>query len=249
MTTLNFNSNDELLNATVWGGGSFYTEGGLLKISAVTSEPDYIVWPNYSPDGDLIVPMIKDGTATSSMGVIFRAVDSDNFWNFTVTTAGLLRVYIYNNGGGVELHSETITITDNVLFRVSDDGETINFYCNDVLVHTRDSDTHAEGTMAGIRLESTGMFAESITFPSGAVATASTLNISTSNNLPASGSVQVYVHKVSDKSVFYQGLVPFTNGNASVELPIEDFPVSELVDWSIIDPVNELSASARQATE
>lgn len=249
MTVLNFNSDDDLINSIVWNSASFYTEGGLLKISNTTGDADYIVWPNYSPDGDLIVPMVKDNTAVSSMGVIFRAVDSDNFWNFTVTMDGLLRVYIYNNGGGVELYNDTVTLTDNSLFRVSDDGSTINFYFNDVLVHTRDSETHANGTMAGIRLESTGMFAESITFPSGAVANVSTLGISTSNNLPASGSVQFYVHKVSDKTVFHQGTASFVNGNANIELPIADFPVGTSVDWSIIDPSNELSASARQDTE
>lgn len=80
------------------------------------------------------------------------------------------------------------------------------------------------------------------------LATTSDLVIDTTNSLPASGNFQYYIHKVSDKTVFQEGLAAFTNGTATIQLPIDDFPVGTSVDWQIIDAVNSLEAGARQNT-
>ena len=234
-------------STVVWGAGGFFVESGSLKVNA-NSTLNIIVWPS-SPNGGWSGSFIENNTSSANYGVVFRGVDANNYWVASLNYTGRLRLTLVENGSTSTLHDANIADTSSPVILVDASGDTINITVDGNLVHTETSSIHQGGTYAGLRVDSVNHEVTEFSYTDSASSTSSILKIRNDNDLPVSESVQVYVHKVSDKAVMFEGVVSFTNGDADISLPLADFPVGTTVDWSMIDPVNEMASSARQDTE
>lgn len=201
--------------------------------------------------------------------IIIRAVDENNYYAAEAWSTGVLKLIKVDNGSESQISSQNGNIPANEEFYVGirgvGDKVIVKAFGIETDPHTITDAKFLTATKAGVHVTrsnvaidnlriaesdgSTTILAGGVDFPAGSGPTTSTLAIQTTNNLPASGNHQYYVHKVSDKSKYQEGLATFTNGAATIALPIADFPVSEAVDWQVIDPTGELEAGARQDTE
>ena len=234
-------------NTTVWGNGGFFIDNGSLKADN-NSSLNVIVWPS-SPDGGWSGNFIENNTSSANYGVVFRGVDANNYWVASLNYAGRLRLTLVENGSTSTLHDANIADTSSPVILVDASGDTINITVDGNLVHTETSSVHQNGTYAGLRVDSTNHEVTEFSYTDPAGAASSILKIRNNNDLPVSEAVQVYVHKVADKTVMFEGVISFTNGDADIPLPLAEFPVGTTVDWSMIDPANEMASSARQDTE
>lgn len=199
-----------------------------------------------------------------------RFVDDSNYIQLSAYSYGALKV-INNRGGTVETlftqNGIVPSIGDFTLgIRCIDDDVVVYYNGNSKQSITLDPDELSTGFTTHFRLAGAGTavslddvrialsdaavttLSGGVAFPAGAVAATSSLLIETTDNLPASGILQWYAHKVSDKTVMSEGTAEFTNGDAQIDLSITDFPVATSVDWFFIDTANNLVAGARQNT-
>jgi len=155
-------------NAVVWGG-DFETQSGVLKPLGNTSNAR-AVWPS-KKDGVFEADIIVDSQSNGNLGIIFRGVDSDNYWIVRGTSSsGVHGLYKYVNGSGILVKNMTDPKKNSIHFRVEAYGESIKVYRDlELEVEVKDS-THREGNFAGFRMDNAQHGLQKITYQSTDVA-------------------------------------------------------------------------------
>ncbi|MFC4699397.1 hypothetical protein ACFO4O_04390 [Glaciecola siphonariae] len=208
-----------------------------------------VVARNSSARLEVVIPNIQEGDLITGFDFERAANDTATLTANGVSASGAFAgTYILQGFGGWS-SSSTELVYDGKFeggqaIITAADGYSKTFdFTPESGTNVQDGQGNQTGTLEGFTTG--GFVANSSVVPP---ATTSSLILDIDNDLPASGSFQVYAVKVSDKTTLYQSTASFNNGQATLTLPITNFPVGTQVDWFVIDATNQKCAGARQAT-
>ncbi|GFD84975.1 hypothetical protein KUL150_10340 [Alteromonas sp. KUL150] len=151
-------------NSEVWTGDFEIANKTLKTVSSVANSR--IVWPSLA-DGVFQQTFTRTNTDSGYVGIVFRGVDSQNYWALIITVSnGRTRLVKYTNGSGDIVYERTLSgITNTVELKVRAIDDTIIAYVNGIRFKTEVDTTYQDATLAGTRLDSAGFYVDNALTP------------------------------------------------------------------------------------
>ena len=162
---------DAIPNAQVWTG-SFEIANGLLTTSTSVAN-SRIVWPSLS-ENVWETTITRTESSSGYCGLIFRGVDSENYWALIVnlSSSGKTRLVKYVNGSGDIVYERNLGgLSNTINLKVRAYGDEIVAYVDDEKFKTHTDSTYMDGTFSGVRFDATGYETNRVLTPSEPVQT------------------------------------------------------------------------------
>ncbi|GFD70932.1 hypothetical protein KUL113_03520 [Tenacibaculum sp. KUL113] len=201
-------------NSQVWTG-SFDITNGLLKTSTDVAN-SRIVWPSLS-ENVWETTITRTGGSSGYCGLIFRGVDSQNYWALIVnlSSSGKTRLVKYVNGSGDIIYERNLDgLSNTINLKVRAFGDEIVAYVDDEKFKTHTDSTYEDGTFSGVRFDATGYETNRVLTPSEPVQTfnANKLNL-------------------TKLGILFNNHSLLTSAGATEEFWFHPFETSRIVGW------------------
>lgn len=150
---------------TVWSG-NFETENGALSTPSSASN-SRVVRSSTGGNGitELVIP---DAGSSANAGLIFRGVDSSNYWSLYANQSNnRVRLAKYVAGSGTTIYDQNFDgLSGDRVFRAECIGERIQIFLNGDLLATFYDPQFSDGNLVGIRCDSSDYSFPSLTYQS-----------------------------------------------------------------------------------